>query len=336
MRSPVVQIFGQSGADLIPEWSQTLTRVTFRDNDGGEPDELEITFAVEPPFPDSPSEGTKYRLAYGWDGSPMRDGGLFTYQNDNLDGDAEAGYTMTIVARSADFVDVDKTADTEHFEETNVGDLFKKLASSAGKSAQVHPDLAKIKLPYRLRMGQSALGFGQDLADEIGATLKPANGQWLVLPRGRGETASGKQMPTILIPFSTSMPFGLSNESRGKFKDVEASYFDPAEGIRKQKKVTGAGKASRFMSIHPARSAEEAEFAGKADAAELSRNSISGSITIEGDTGAMAGAPVKLFGFGSRRDALDLVAPSIEHEWTFDESGGWLMTVEVAMKGKKD
>ncbi|MCB5203949.1 hypothetical protein LH464_15870 [Neorhizobium sp. T786] len=332
MKTPVVQIIGQSGSDLVPGWKPALTRVSFRDNEGGEPDELEIEFAVEAPFPDSPIEGTRYRLFYGWEGSPLRDGGIFTYQSDNLDGDAESGYQMTIVARSADFVDTEKTADVEHYEEATVSDIFSKLAANAGKAAQVHPDLASIRLPYRLRFNQSAMGFGQDLADEVGASLKFAGGKWLVLPRGRGETASGKAMPTIEILFKDSMPIGISSEGRPKYKDVESSYFDPLEGVMKMAKAAGVGLASRYFAVHPARSAEEADHASKADAAELARSSISGSITIEGSDIAMAGAPVKLSGFGASRDGLDLVAPSIQHEWTFNESGGWLTTVELAMR----
>lgn len=334
MKKPIVQIIGQSGNDLVPGWGPALTRVSLNDVEGGEPDELEIEFAVSAPFPNSPAEGTRYRLAYGWEGEGMRDGGLFTYQSDSLGGDAESGYLMTIVARAADFVDADKAADTEHYEETTVGEIFKALASTSGKSASVHPVLASIKLPYRLRLNQSAMGFGQDLADEIGASLKFAGGKWLVLPRGKGETASGRTMPTIVIPFDSTMPIDISSEGRPKYKEVEAGYFDPLDGVMKMAKAAGAGLASRYFGVHPARSAEEADYLSKADAAELARNSISGSITTAGDTNAMAGAPVKLSGFGASRDALDLVAPSIQHEWTFDEQGGWLMTVELAMRTK--
>ncbi|WP_172745504.1 hypothetical protein [Neorhizobium galegae] len=39
---------------------------------------------------------------------------------------------------------------------------------------------------------------------------------------------------------------------------------------------------------------------------------------------------MSLSGFGASRDGLDLVASSNQHEWSFDEGGGWLMTIELA------
>jgi phage protein D len=56
---------------------------------------------------------------------------------------------------------------------------------------------------------------------------------------------------------------------------------------------------------------------------------VTGSIEADGDTGAMAGARVQLSGFGSSRDAADLVASSIHHSFTFDDGGGWTMSIEL-------
>jgi len=333
MRKPIVRVIGQAGSDLIPGWGPTLTRVSFTDNDGGEADEIEIEFAVDAPFQAPPEEGTRYRLLYSWSESGLRDAGDFTFQSAALGGDADGGYLLTIVARSADFVEADKTADSEHFDDMTAGEIFQKLAGAAGKSAVVDPSIASIKLPYRLRHQQSALGFAQELADELGATLKLAGGKWLLPARGSGKTAGGSAMPPILVDFSQTLSFDLSSEGRPKFKDVNAAWFDPEAGVAKIEKAASIGKSALHYFLHPSASAEEAKIRSKAEAKELERATISGSLTVEGDPGAMAGAPVVLSGFGGW-NGFDLVAPSIRHDFTFDDQGGWIMNVALAAKSK--
>lgn len=102
------------------------------------------------------------------------------------------------------------------------------------------------------------------------------------------------------------------------------------EGIQKLFEAASTGSASRFLSLHPARSKAEAGYAGKAQGAEQARDSVTGSIELDGSVDAMAGAPVKLIGFGQSRDAADLVAASIHHTFTFDEGGGWIMSIEIS------
>ncbi len=332
MKKPVVRVLGQSGSDLIPGWGAKLESLTYTDNEGGEADEIEIVFNVFPPFPRPPAKGTRYILEYGWSLQALRNAGVFTFQSASLNKSVGDAWTMAITARSADFVDADKTADTSHFEETTAGEIFQKLAKEAGKTAVVDSDVASIKIPYRLRYGQSALGFGQALADEIGGSLKLAGGKWIVTAKGASKTALGKAMPPIIIPIEQIMDAGISTEGRADTKEVEAGYFDAEAGRWVAEKASGKGKSSRASVLHPSASLGEAKARGKAEATDLARATISGSVTVEGKVDAMAGAPLVLPGFGEWAGD-DLTAGAISHSFTFDESGGWLMTVEIAAKG---
>ena len=85
--------------------------------------------------------------------------------------------------------------------------------------------------------------------------------------------------------------------------------------------------------LHPAPSSAEAKVRSKTQATDLARATVAGSLTIEGNVDAMAGAPLSLPGFGQWAGST-LSAGSISHAFTFDESGGWLMTVEIAAKDK--
>ncbi|CDZ67577.1 Phage late control protein D3 [Neorhizobium galegae bv. orientalis] len=145
-----------------------------------------------------------------------------------------------------------------------------------------------------------------------------------------GKTASGQELPAIAVAFDQVISFEISSEGRGKFKDVEAPYFDPLEG---GSEALEGGRHRRAVPV-PWPPSGTLRRGGKsrkqAQAGELGRGTISGSVTMEDSDEAMAGAPVNLSGFGASRDGLDLVASSIQHEWSFDEGGGWLMTIELA------
>lgn len=329
MKKPVVRVIGESGKDLVPGWGRALESITYTDNEGGEADELEFAFSVAPPFPAPPEKGTRYTLYYGWDAKALRNAGLFTFQSASLDKSAGDGWTMTITSRSADFVDADKSADHEHYEQTTAGEIFTQLARRAGKTAIVDQALTAVNIPYRLRLGQSALGFGQALADELGASLKLAGGKWIVTAKGGGRTASGAPLAQIPVSTAAIIDCGLSSEGRAEYETVETGYFDDETGQWVTEKTTGKGKGARTAALHPSASASEASVRGKAEATDLARATIAGSITIEGRLDAMAGAPLALEGFGGWT-GTNLTAGTISHSFTFDDSGGWLMTVEIA------
>lgn len=331
MRKPVVKVMADNGNDLVPGWRSALVNVTFTDADGGDADEISITFAVSAPFPPAPPKGQRYRLSFGWEGEGLRDGGSFTYQSRSIDGDTEGGWQMTIRARSSDFIDADKTATSEHFEDTTAGEVFDKLAAQSGKTAIVDPDIAKIKIPYRLRHNQSLSGFADELANELGGTLKLANGSFIVAKRNGGRTAMGTDMPTIVIAFGKVIGGDLSTEEATPVKGSKGVYFDPDEGVSKQIDAESVGSGT-IAPLHPARSKEEAEYVARAEADELARGSVSGTLELEGSAQAMAGAPVRLTDFGEDFDGLDLIATAINHTWTWDDGGGWLMSVEVGSR----
>jgi hypothetical protein len=326
MQRPVVHVIGAMSGNLVPGWGPALRAVRYTDNEGADADEIEIEFSVDGPGASRPASGTSYRLLYGWDEAGLRDAGSFTVQSSSLSYAPDDGWTLTVVARSADFLDADKAGETAHFDDETVGEMMQRLAGSAGKSARVHPELADIKIPYRLNWGQSPLGFAQALADEIGGSLKPANGQWQITKKNSGQTAGGTPLPPLIIPLERVTGCEITEEERPKFGEAQQPWFDPEAGLSQLASAAGIGKAAQALLLHPAASAVEAAASAAAAVLDLGRSSVSGSVTAIGDPDAMAGAPVILPGYGGAA----AVATSITHEFTFDEGGGWLMTVELA------
>lgn len=122
------------------------------------------------------------------------------------------------------------------------GDIFKRIAAKAGTTAIVDPELAKIKLPYRLRWKQQAGDFAEELAQELGGTLKLAGGHMAVLKRGSGRSASGAALAPIIVPFSEDYGFSITVEQRGLYAEADGGWFDTNAGIEQMATGKGLGR----------------------------------------------------------------------------------------------
>jgi phage protein D len=184
-----------------------------------------------------------------------------------------------------------------------------------------------------VRWNQSPIDFLDDLAAEIGGTMKPAADKLLLMARGAGRSASGNPFPGIVVPFEESYGFDVVTEARGEFEQLEGDWFDPVEGIRKLAEELGIGKSSRFRPIHPLPTEEEAKLAAKSIGREHARKSVTGFFSMAGNPYATAEAPVLPRGFGSEIDSLDIVCACATHEVDFGENGGWITTIDIESAG---
>ncbi len=332
-RRPFVSIIGPSGGNLVIRLGDALISVKIVDQAGAKSDTLEFTVRIHHPFPAGPPEGTRYVVNIGWSQEGARLAGIYTVQTTSIGGDAEDGYEMKVTCRAADFIDTMKKVDSDFFDDETVGSIFSRIAGDAGMVAVVDPELAAIKIPYRLRHNQSAVDFLDDLAGENGGTLKLAGGKLLCMKRGGRRSAGGTPFPPIVIPFDQDYGFEVSIESRGAFKDLGGDWFDPDEGILKLADDEGIGEASRFLPVHPFASEDEAKRGAAAAGREQARKRITGSFDMAGNPLATAEAPVQPQGYGPEIDGLDIVCSSATHTVTFDENGGWVTTVEVESAG---
>lgn len=329
VRTPFVSITGPSGGNLVTRLGDKLLSATIVDQAGGESDTLTFVVAVPHPFPPGPPAGTRYSASIGWSETGARHAGIYSVQTVATGGDPEGGYTMTVTCRAADFLDTMKMVESEHFDNETVGEIFQKIASRSGASAVVDPELASIKLPYRLRWKQSRIDFLDDVAAEVGGTMKPAAGKLLLMKRGAKRSASGVAFPPIIVPFERDHGFGVVIESRGEFQELAGGWFDPFEGLLKAEQGTGRGAASRFLPVHLFPSQDEAKRSAESLGREAARKSVSGSFEMAGNPNATAEAPVLPEGYGSEIDYLDIVCASATHEVNFGESGGWITTIDI-------
>ncbi|WP_205756236.1 hypothetical protein [Labrenzia sp. 011] len=327
---PYVIVSGPTSANLVPFWGSDLLSVSITDQAGYESDEAVLTFKA-PPF-SPPPKGTRYSIKAGFLPGPAADFGSFTVSRTAFGGSAEDGETMEVHCRAADFIDKMKASGSKHYDPENgfgtAGKIFESLAAEAGVSALVSPAIASIEIPYRLRLNQSLLDFATELADEIGAVVKPQAGKLVVLERGKAQSGSGKDLQPILIDRRRVYGWDVDIEERPAHEKTETSWYDPQKGRVGRENQSFGEKGGPFSALHLTPSQAEAKKTAATMATALTRWSGTGSFEMRGNPAAVAGAPVTLTGFGAAIGAVQWVAGSVSH--TIDpEGGGWVTTVEV-------
>lgn len=331
-RVPFIRINGASGGDIVPGLGAALLGVTITDNEGHESDECVIRMVDRPPYNRLPAKGAKFSVAAGWQGGGDTLSGVYAFETFRKSGDPEEGKAFELVCRAADFIDKMKAVESRHYDPENgfptVGAIYEDLARRAGVPAAIDAEIAAIKVPYRLRWQQSGLDFGTDLADEIGAVMKPQAGRLVVRKAGCGRSVSGSVLPAVTIRADDRYGYEFDIDPRPEHKQVAGPWFDPATGRLKEALQATAAQFSRLALMHPFASEAEAKRAAKEMGRAMNRAAGTGSVEMAGDARAVGGAPANLSGYGAGVDGLDWEVASATHEIS-PADDGWITQVEL-------
>lgn len=337
VRRPILRVFGPSGADLVPRWGGALLGVTVTDHAGHESDECVIKLAFVSPWTAKPPKGARYEVWAGWEDAGVMMLGVYTLQRTRRQGDPDEGESIEVICRAADMTDKAKKADSRHYDEESghgtAGKLFEAVGEEMGLAVTVDPAIAAIKIPYRLRWQQSAIDFATELADDVGAMVKPQAGKLVVTKRGGGTSGGGEQLPPITIVYDEAYSYEAEDEPRGEYQTTGAPWFDPETGRSAEESFAGPGAGSKAGVMHPSATKDEAKLQAGATGDAHDRSSATGSFEKMGDPLALAGAPVTCIGFGEGIDDVEWKAKTVTHE--FGPGGdGWVTTIETEAREK--
>lgn len=325
-RRPILQIINAGGKNVLPGLAGLWKSCHVREQAGDESDTAEIVCVGPPAKFGLPKRGEEFTILGGWEDEGPVMQGRFTVQKIACIGDPESGDEIRIQLRAADYVDKLKGHRKKHYDDETFGGIVKDVAKFVGLEAQVDDELAKIKIPYRLWINQSAIDFATELAGELGASVKPAGGKLIAVKRGGGKSAGGKDLTPIEIKRCRGFAYEVEIEPRPEVGSVAASWHDEKAGKRKVVKHKTGRDGPIHMLQHPFRSEEEAKKAAESEAYEMGNNSGSGHFDSPGLPRAHAEAPVTVSGFGYPIDGR-WKAEGVEKVW--DAQGGFTTTVEV-------
>lgn len=308
------------GRDLSGTINPRLVSLNLTESREEGADRLDITLTNHDGQLAPIKKGVEIELALGWKQGAnvtpgMVDKGRFKVDEVERGGPPD---TVTIRARSADLTGgYRKRKDKAHKDKT-LGEIVREVAKANGLTAKVHASIEGKTIPLAEQAGKSDMQFIRDLGRRFDATATVKNKTLIFAPIGKGETASGKTLPTLSLEKVDGWSWRFTTADRADHDGAEAGWHDQDEGKRKTVK-TGGGKNPKrlkrtYASEADAKAATEAEHKRNARAVNTFDYELAW-----GDAAIIPERPVALTGWDSEIDGLKWVVKEATH--SFDASG---------------
>ena len=332
-RVPFLAVTGPNDVDQLEAWGSRLVGVRIVTRFVDESDECTFTFTNEPPYATAPAENTPFTVKVGWSAESATLGGTYYMQRERLWGDPKtAGDMVSYICRSGMMAGLDQ-ADSRHFNAENgnktLADVFQNVFSAAGMGVEVAASIAGLPIPgdHLVQWNQSAIDFATDLANDVGAIVKPMGGKILVLNRNDGLSVGGQPLAGWVIQKAPGFSYDVELEPRFQYQSVSVPYLDDAAGRLKTALSGATGDGAKQGVPHPAADQASAQTQAKARADEFRRFTGTGIFEMPGEPNAVAGSHPTCSGFPDPIDTTKWIAAEVTHDVVPDQ--GWWTTVET-------
>lgn len=308
--------------DITSKVSDRLISLTIRDQLGLKDDSLDLVIDDRYPHVTFPKLGSEIRVKIGYKETGLIDKGLFLVDEIVSSGKPD---TLTITASAANFSGQQSKNNLNHtlksqrsrsWHGKTIGDIVKAIAKDNGYQSQISSYYAGITINHIDQTEESDINFLTRLADRYGATAKAANGLILFVEKGKGNSASGKQLPSIQLTIEDFISWYAPIAQRAVYKAVKA-YWHNQQTAKRQAVVAGTGKPQKVISRTYPTEAEATE-AAKAALRQSGRNSSKLNGVIIGRAEMAAEASIKVSGI---RPEVDSTYTLIEVQHTISSAG---------------
>ncbi len=335
-RTPVIIIL-VDGKPVSAGFYSLLISATLVDNEGDEVDRLTIELDDADNQIERPRKGVIITCQMGYIETGIVDKGRFKVENVTEQGSVDRGQTLTIEAHAEDLRKDAKAAGQKAYEGKTFKEIVEEEAKAMGLAAVVAPELAEQRFDWRVRWSASRLDFLTRLADEVGGIVKPAGGKLIVQKRGSGKSASGQDLPTLIIRRSDCSEWSGKPVGRMEYGQVVTYWTDPATGKQRTVKSPTQRKGPDFTVREPFPDEKAAKRAGEAQVGKLNRGTGEASFTMYGNPAAAAGQEALAVGFSTSLSGV-WVTSTVTQLFKSGSSGGYTTEVEVKApeSGKKE
>lgn len=327
--APAIQII-IDGQEVAGPFYSRLTKATIRDEAGQSSDMVTFELDDADNALEVPREKARIEVNAGYRETGLRPRGIFELQTPQFKG-GDKGELLVLQGKAADLRRYLKGSNREYHENTTYGDIARKLAKRANLEAVIDPTLDQI--PVSEFQDQSDMDFLTRLSDEHDAVIKPAGGKLIAVRRGSGKTASGLDLPQLIIHKSDCVDWEIEPSGRVEYRKVTGAYIDQKTGQRIEENYdTGlSGPALILPDVYADK--DKARMAAEAEGRRLNRNTGDGYFQMYGRPEAMAEQTVVATGFRAEISG-EWRSNSVEDE--FSEKGYLTtVTIKATEKGRK-
>jgi phage protein D len=248
----------------------------------------------------------------GWEGGGVRL--VFTGTVDEVrSSGSRSGRTISVSAKGIDTKSKVKEPQQKHYDKKTVKDVLTEAGKVAGiTSVEIDPDLGKIEREYFEQRDESFIHFGERLAREIGGNFR-IQGKTATMSKRMGAYTS-----FVMARWGENLHSWDISPALGRpaFKKARARWYDRKEAKWKEQEVevqldADAETVARYSEPDEQQSKDRAG----SDKATSERDVAEGSVTIEGDTGAIPDGLCILSGTRAGIDGAYRIE-SVDHEYS--------------------
>lgn len=325
---PIVEI-AIDGQPVAGAFYERLISLTVSDKEGLSSDTFDMELNDGPPeFLAIPRTGAivDIRLGYG----AAQSVGLYVVDKVSC---KCLPFSMSISGKARDMSSSKiKERKDRHWDNKSVKDIVSDIASDAGLSASVDPEIGAHQYEWFGQQDESAIHVLRRLSHRHNGLFKVKDGRLIFSARGSGNSAGGAFMGSCIVTPSMIVQGSCSFEAndRTKYSKVVAYHQDKDKAERVEISAEGNPDGEAEYRIpEPFSSVEEADKAAQAKAKDLKRGEGSASVTVIGDPGITAGAPLLFSGVRPGLDGVPYIIDTATH--TYSKGDGYKTQISAKL-----
>ena len=324
MSTPAFRIVAD-GADVTQAIKDRLLSVRVQDQAGQQSDSLEIALDDRDSQMPIPRTGAwlKVWLGYSTGGDlPVYMGSYAVDEVDLSNGPRSLVIKATAAQTAPELV---KEQRTQAWHEKTLGDVVSEIAKRNGLKPIIKGNLGSIAIKHEDQTNESDQSFLTRLAEKYKATIKPADGNLIVTPRGEGAGAFTLEAQQV-------SSWRATLKSRGAYGQVKVKYLDRATNLEKVETHGEKGPLPVFEEKQLFRDKAEAKKAAESRLQSLKSGEVRISLQMPGNPQFNSDGKVTLKSFRAGVDGTWIIK-SVAHAL---DSSGFTTTVECGTEGEED
>jgi phage protein D len=314
------------GSDVTAAMADRLLSIRINDQAGQQSDSLEIALDDRGALLPVPRSGSWLRLWLGYSTGGQLPAYMGAFAVDEVEL-SNGPRSMVIKATAAQTApELVKEQRTQSWHGTTLGAIAQEIGKRNGLQVVLQGGIGSAQIKHEDQTNESDQSFLTRLAEKYKATIKPADGKLVIVPRGAGIGG------TVAISASEVSSWRCTLKNRGAYGQVKVKYLDRKLNKEKIETFGEKGPLPVYQEKQLFRSQAEAKAAAESRLQSLKAGEVRISLQMPGRPQINAEGLVTLQGFRAYVDGTWNIK-SVMHEYG---SGGYTTTVECGTQGEGD